>query len=153
MKLNKKLSVLIIAGILFFGQIFVFRDYISPIQWDQIKVSGQACTCPDEKVVNGQLYLRTITPDSLKQYNLDYSEIYVTEKPNTEIDPMGVDLYIIKGALIGKERVSDGDLWNPKFRIDEWKEVDLLKDFGVKILVFVQLIVFIIIYGKIKKGA
>lgn len=126
-------------------QVILFRDYISPFYWGQIKVSGLACTCPDETVVNGQFYLRSITPDSLKIYDLDYSEIYVTEKPYTTIDPMGIDLYIIKGKVIGKDRVSEGDPWNPIFRVDEWREVDILKDWGFKGLFFGQFIILIIL--------
>lgn len=127
------------------GQLILFRDYISPLHWGQIKVSGLACTCPDESVVGGQLYLRTITPDSLKKYDLDYSEIYVSGRPYTEIDPMGVDLYIIEGVVIGKDRVCEADPWNPKFRVDKWREVDIFKEWEVKGIFFLQLIIWLIL--------
>ncbi len=146
---NRK-RIFFIGGLLLIIQLFAFRDYIFPFQWGQLKVSGLACTCPDETVVSGQLYLRTITPDSLKKYDLDYSEIYVTEKPYTDIDPMGVDLYMIQGQVIGKDRVSEGDPWNPKVRVDNWKEVDILKDWAVKGLFFVQLIVFGLVLWRTK---
>lgn len=125
------------------GQLTIFRDYIAPLQWGQIKVSSLACTCPDEEVINGQFYLKAITPDSLKLYNLDYSEIYVSEQPNTDIDLLGgPKLSIIKGPVIGKRRVSKNDPWNPIVRVDERREVDILKDWGLKALFFAQLLFF-----------
>ncbi|UKN03790.1 hypothetical protein K6119_09835 [Paracrocinitomix mangrovi] len=133
------------------GQLFYFSDYISPFQWGQIKVSGLACTCPDETVVSGKLYLRSITPDSLKKYDMDYSEIYVSERPSTKFDPMGVDLYIIEGQVIGKDRVSEGDPWNPKLKISKWREVDIVKDIGVKILFFGQLFIWLIMIRQTRK--
>ncbi|MEZ4824901.1 MAG: hypothetical protein R3C61_01205 [Bacteroidia bacterium] len=153
--MTRQKKILIIGGLILLGQLIYFSDYISPFHWGQMKVSGLACTCPDETVVSGQLYLRSITPDSLKKYDLDYSEIYVSERPSTDIDPMGVDLYIIEGQLMGKDRVSEGDPWNPKLKIDKWREVDLLKDWGVKGLFFVQLFIWLIIIRQTrnKNGA
>jgi hypothetical protein len=148
--LTKQRKILIIGGLVIISQILIFRDYISPFHWGQIKVSGLACTCPDETVVNGQLYLKSITPDSLKKYDLDYSEIYVTERPSTDFDPMGVDLYIIKGQVIGKERVSECDAWNPKVKIENWREVNLPADWGVKILIVIELLVFVLLLKKEK---
>ena len=99
--------------------------------------------------------LRTITHDSLKRYNLGYTEIYVTERPFTKIDPMGIDLYIIEGQVIGKDRISEGDPWNPKFRVDKWREVNILKDWCVKGLFFGQIIIWLIIlrHTRNKNGA
>lgn len=134
----------------FISQFFIFSDYISPIHWGQIKVSGLACTCPDETVVNGRLYLRSITPDSLKQYNLDYSEIYVTEPPSTDLDPMGVDLYIIKGQVIGKDRVSEFDSWNPKVKVESWREVNVFADMGIKTLLFIEILAIVLLIVRIK---
>jgi hypothetical protein len=130
------------------GQLILFRNYISPIQWGQLKVSGLNCTCPDESVICGQLYLRTITPDSLKKYNLDYSEIYVTERPTTNVDVMGCFTYMIEGHVIGKDRVGKGDTWNLKFKLDKWREVDFLKEWGVKGLFFGQLILWLFLVRK-----
>ena len=153
--MTRQKRILLIGGLILLGQLIYFRDYISPFHWGQLKVSGLACTCPDETVVGGRLYLRSITPDSLKKYDLDYSEIYVTERPYTNIDPMGVDLYIIEGQVIGKDRVSEGDPWNPKIRVDKWREVDILKDWGVKGLFFGQLIIWLILLrqARNKNGA
>lgn len=138
----KQIILLIISSIILLQLIF-FRDYIFPIQWRQLKVSGLSCTCPDETVINGQIYLRSITPDSLKRYNLDYSEIYVTEKPSTVNDPMGADLYFIKGQVIGKDRVSENDSWNPLVKVEKWREVDIVKDYLVKLFLLMQLIIIV----------
>jgi len=148
--LTKQQKTLIISGLILVSQIFIFRDYILPFNWGQIKVSGLACTCPDETVVNGHLYLKSITPDSLKKYDLDYSEIYVTERPVTNFDPMGVDLYIIKGTVIGKERVSKFDRWNPKVKIEYWKEVSFVTALCIKILLLIELLIFGLLIMKRK---
>ena len=141
-------KTVIIGGLILLCQFILFSDYISPVHWSEIKVSGLACTCPDETVVNGQFYLRSITPDSLKEYNLNYSEIYVSERPSTDLDPMGVDLYFIKGKVIGKDRVSENDPWNPKLKIDSWRSVNLLKDWGTKALIIIELLIFCIILSR-----
>lgn len=153
--MTRQKKILIIGGLILLGQVIYFSDYISPFHWGHMKVNGLACTCPDVTVVSGQLYLRSITADSLKKYNLDYSEIYVSERPSTKIDPMGVDLYIIEGQVIGKDRVSKVDPWNPKLKIDKWREVDLLKDWGVKGLFFGQLFIWFIMIRQTrnKNGA
>jgi len=152
--MKSRTKFLIVGTLILLGQLVIFRDYISPIQWGQIKISGLACTCPDETILNGQWYIMSITPDSLKKYDLDYSEIYVTERPTTEFDPMGVDDYIIKGKVIGKERVSEMDNWNPIMKVDEWREIDLIKDWSIKILFFGQVIILLtIIRRRNKNGA
>ena len=149
--MTKRAKILTIGGLILIGQLIIFRDYISPFQWGQIKFSGLACTCPDGTVDKGRIYLKIITPDSLKKYHLDYSEIYLTEKPFTDIDPMGVDQYIITGQIIGKDRVSEEDHWNPKMKVDKWRKVDFLKNLGVKGLFGFELLIFVIIIIKNKK--
>ncbi|NME71244.1 hypothetical protein [Flammeovirga aprica] len=149
-KLTRQKKILLLGGLLLLSQIIYFSDYISPLHWGHIKVSGLACTCPDEKVVNGQLYLRSITPDSLKKYDLDYSEIYVSDKPFNSFDPMGVDLYIIEGKVIGKERVYEGGPWHPKLEVNKWREVNIIKDWSTKLLFFSQVFILLMIMRKNK---
>lgn len=149
--MTRKSKILLIGGIIICSQLIGFHDYIFPFHWGEIKVKGLACTCPDETVVNGQLYLKANTPDSLKKYDLDYSEIYVTERPSSDFDPMGVDLYMIKGEIIGKDRVSEYDPWNPKFRVDKWRELDVLTDWAVKGLLIGQLIIIGILFLRKKE--
>lgn len=148
--MSQWIKILLTGGIILLIQMIVFRDNLSPILWGKLKISGLACTCPDETVDKGRFYLRFITPDSLKKYHLDYSEIYVTEMPSTEIDPMGVDQYIITGSVIGKDRVSDNDPWNPKIRIDKWRPINMIFDYLIKGLFVGQLLILGWIVIKIK---
>lgn len=148
--MTRRTTALIIGVLMLVGQLIVFRDYISPVQWGQIKVSGLACTCPDEFVVNGQWYLKALTPDSLVTYDLDYSEIYVTERPSTELDPMGADCYIITGQVIGKERIDQSSSWNPVVKVNSWREVNLLKDWTTKIFFSGQIVALILIWSRRK---
>lgn len=150
--MTKYKKIVIVGGLILLAQLILFRAYLSPFHWGHIKVTGLACTCPDEEVLGGQLYLKNITPDSLKKYNLDYSEIYVTNKPyNPFFDPMGVDQYFIKGQVIGKDRVSEGYPWNPRVRVDMWKVVNPFIDWGIKGLYFGQLIILIILLRRERK--
>ncbi len=148
--MNRRKKIILAGGFILLAQLICFRDYIIPVQWGQIKISGMACTCPDETVTNGQWYLWSITPDSLKKYDLDYSEIYVSERPFTDDDPMGTDLYIIKGRVVGKERVSEVDSWNPKVKIESWHKVNIIYEWLIKGLFFLQLIVLgaMLLYTK-----
>ncbi|GAA4300556.1 hypothetical protein [Nibribacter koreensis] len=146
--MSNRLKIFTVAGVILTAQIFYFSDYLLPIHWGQIKVSGMACTCPDEKVVNGSLYLKSITPDSLAKFDLSYSEIYVTKALTSTLDPMGTDLYMIEGQIIGKNRVSPTDPWHPVVLVTNWREVDLLKDWAVKALFGLQLFLLMVITSK-----
>ncbi len=146
--LPKKTKIQLIAINVVFIELIVFSDYLVPFQWGKMKVSGLACTCPDETVVSGKLYLRSITPDSLKKFDLDYSEIYVTEDLYADTDPMGVANYIIKGEVIGKRRVSEYEPWNPKVKIKEWRYLDPLSEWLIRGLFFGQ---FFILYRLLKQ--
>lgn len=111
-------------GILFIlAQIVLFRDFL-PFLSTKVVVKGMACTCPDAEVINGRAQLRTMTPDSLKKYHLDYSEIYFEEGISTPSDLMGVSTYMITGEVIGKKSISEGDQHAyPLFRITRFTEV------------------------------
>jgi hypothetical protein len=132
-------------------QLLLFRDYIFPIQWGQIKVSGLACTCPDETVQNGRWYLQAITPDSFKKYDLDYSEIYVSPKPASEGDWMGGETYMIQGQVIGVE--NDGSTWHPKVKVRKWWKVNEWVDRIVKILFGIELLILRRILKKMRNPA
>lgn len=111
---------LIIGAIIILAQIALFRNYL-PFLSNKIIIEGQRCTCPDAKVISGEGYLRSITSDSLKKYNLDYSEIYFEEEISTSSDPMGVSQYVVNGKVIGKESISEGDEhYYPLFKIDNY---------------------------------
>lgn len=133
---KKQHIIYFIFAIILTLEFITFKDYLNPLPWGKIKVSGMSCTCPDEKVLNGETYLKYITPDSLKQYHIDYSEIYVTKFPKhlEYHDPMGSGMYWITGEVIGKARVSKSDRWNVIVNVDKWTPVDLMTNFIAKIL-------------------
>lgn len=87
-----------------------------------IEIRTILCTCPDASVEKGQNYLRLITPDSLKKYNLDYSEIYLTGNTPKFPDSFSNGPFIIKGKIVGKKRVSVESDWNPLFKIKSWDD-------------------------------
>ena len=134
-----------IGFVLLTFQLFIFRFYLFPTQFGYIKVKGLACTCPDASVKIGQSYLKSITPDSLKEYELDYSEVYLTLRPTTNHDPMGVDLYLINAIVIGKERVSKGGLWNPLLKVKDWKQLDIISESAIKILAITEFLIIILL--------
>ncbi len=138
-------KIAILWGLILIVQGYYFADYLSPFGWRQIKVEGLACTCPDEKVLQGQLTLKKNTPDSLKKYELDYSEIYVTERPSTNIDPMGVSQYIIQGQIIGKDRVSPNDPWNPILRVEYWRKENAFREWVIRGFLILQLLIWLIL--------
>lgn len=149
--MTKKSKTIIIGSLILLVQLCIFRDFLFPIQWGQVKVSVSGCTCPDEDVINGSLYLRFITPDSLKKYDLHYAAIYTRgEFPHTSYDPLGVDLYMVEGEVIEKRSVAEGESWYPVFRIDKWHKVDWFLDAFVKILFLAQLIFLYVRYKKLK---
>jgi hypothetical protein len=118
--MTKRQLTLILGSIIILSQIVLFRNYL-PFISHKIVVNGIKCTCPDAEVISGETYLKTITPDSLKKYDLNYSEIYFEEGISTTSDPMGVHQYIVTGKVIGKQSISKGDEnYYPLFRIDEY---------------------------------
>ncbi|MFN6944152.1 MAG: hypothetical protein ACK4ND_04325 [Cytophagaceae bacterium] len=111
---------------------------------------GLVCTCPDAKVVKGKEYLISNTPDSLKKFNLDYSEIYFTQRPGSFLDYQESGRYIVYGEIIGKRRVSDMDTWNPLIAVKSFKEDDIFFDNLLRTIIILQIIVLIIIIKQRK---
>lgn len=138
---NSKNSVAFLLILLF--QFVLVGDYLAPLLWGRLEVSGLSCTCPDETVVRGHLYLRMITPDSLKQYDLSYSEIFVTERPVESPDWTGGWNYVIWGEVIGKARVSEGSSWHPVFRVDKWYQLNPILAVLSKVILVVEIIMII----------
>lgn len=127
-------------------QLYFFSDYLTIYSRNEIKVKGLACTCPDQKVISGINYLKSITPDSLKKYNIDYSEIYVSYRPAVGRDYQGVGEYYIKGEVIGKKRVSEGSTyWNPYIQVESWREVNGLKSIVIKLFFWLQVLIYSIL--------
>ncbi len=142
---NRKKRI-IIRSLIILAQIILFRNYLFPFISNQIIVKGLACTCPNAKVLHGESYLESITPDSLQKYDLDYSEIYFENSISTPSDLMGVGQYIIQGKVIGKSSISEGDgHYYPLFRIHGFREIFLFNIFTWVLhgLIIVQLILFL----------
>ena len=131
------------------AQILLFRNYL-PFLSQRIVIKGISCTCPDAEVIDGRMYLKSITPDSLKKYDLDYSEIYFEEGISTSSDPMGVSQYLISGKVIGKESISEGDdHYYPLFKIKHYQDAfihNILK-WLIRALLLVELVV---LYKRIR---
>jgi hypothetical protein len=114
------------------------------------------CTCPNARVLSGRNYLKTITPDSLKKYDLDYSEMYIENDISTSSDPMGVNQYIITGEIIGKGSVSEGDgNYYPLFRIDDYNDAFLHNIFKwiIRGLLIIELIVLYVMVKRKRNDA
>ena len=114
-------------------QMMVFSDHISPFKWGELKVTGLDCTCPDLEINAGEIYLRTITPDSLKSEKINYSEIYLSEKssatfPNESETSSIFDPSVITGKVVGKRQIDGEKTWNLVFQVETWREIDILKE-------------------------
>ena len=148
-KMTKQKKIFIIGGLILLVQLVSFYDYLSPFYWGRLKIDGQVCTCPEGAVIEGESYLRFITPDHLKKEDLDYSEIFLRGRPVSEWDIMGAGIYVIKGEVIGKDSVDDEPPWNLVFRVDYWREADI--DFVVKGSFFIQLAIWLILLQITRK--
>ena len=136
--------------LLILAQVFLFRNYL-PFLTQKIVVKGIKCTCPDAVVLSGKDYLRAITPDSLKKYDLNYDEIYFENGISTISDPMGVHQYIITGEVIGKSSISEGDEhYYPLFKIADYNEVFIynIVKWLIRGLLLVELIVLFAIHTR-----
>ena len=149
-----------ISLLLLLLQLIVFSDYLTIFKWDEIKVKGMACTCPDLKVKSGIFYLKSITPEKFKAKNIDYSEVYVTEKsmsklPKTEDSSAIFDDSFVKAKVVDLRQIDGEPTWNLVLEVSEWRIVDSFKDFIIKNLFYIQLIALCLIlwfkYSKYRK--
>lgn len=149
-----KKQLTFIGTIIILAQLALFRNYL-PFLSQKLIVNGIRCTCPDAEVISGKNYLKSITPDSLKKYDLDYSEIYFEEGISTSSDPMGVNQYIITGKVIGKESISEGDgHYYPLFEIENYSDAffhNILKWIIRGLLIFEVVALYRMIKRKRKK--
>jgi hypothetical protein len=148
--MTKPRFIIIIGSGIILAQILLFRNYLT-FPSDQIIIEGQRCTCPNARVKSGEAYLKTITPDSLIKYNLDYSEIYFKNDISNASDPMGVNQYIITGQIIGKGSVSEVDGHNyPLFRIDHYRDAFLYNiiKWIIRAFLIIEILVLVVIVRK-----
>lgn len=153
--MKKRQLKIIIGAIIILTQAVLFRNYL-PFLTHKIVVKGISCTCPDAEVISGETYLRSIAPDSLKRYDLNYSEIYFEKRISTGSDPMGVHQYIVTGKVIGKESISEGDEhFYPLFRIDNYYDAFLHNIFKwiIRVLLLIELYVLYVIVKRKRNDA
>lgn len=96
-----------------------------------------ACTCPDYRVVQGSWKISGPILDTIAY--LDRSQVYVTGMENPYNGPMIMyDFMLAEGEVVGIDRVSEGDPWNPVIHVTRWEHLGLWMDVG---------------YGMLKWGA
>ncbi len=90
---------------------------------DTVVLKGLACTCPDYRVVIGSWKLDNPLLDTLNQ--LDRGEVYVTGVHNKWNDDYRTmyDYMVAEGEVVGIDRVSEGDRWNPTVNIANWGHI------------------------------
>ncbi|SHN60494.1 hypothetical protein [Desulfovibrio litoralis] len=91
---------------------------------DKIIAETQSCTCPDVHIIWGQKHIDASIPEELKQYDFDTTEAYLEERRERAI-PLFLNfqpvypIYVFTGTVIGKDRVSEHDPWNPVIKADK----------------------------------
>jgi hypothetical protein len=153
--MTKRQLTIIIGAIIILTQVVLFRNYL-PFLSHKIVVKGISCTCPDAEVISGEKYLRSITPDSLKRYDLNYSEIYFEDGISTTYDPMGVHQYVVTGKVIGKECISEGDgHYYPLFEIEDYYDAFLYNIFKwiIRGLLIIELFVLYVMVRRKRNDA
>lgn len=84
-------------------------------------LKGLACTCPDFQVVQGAWKIQSPILDTVT--HLDKSEVYVLghENPWLEDPATMYDFSVAESYVVGIDRVSEGDPWNPVVRVEHWE--------------------------------
>lgn len=93
-----------------------------------------ACTCPDYRVVQGSWKISSPLLDIIAY--LDKSEVYVTGMKNPWSDDAmtAFDYMLAEGQVVGVDRVSEGDPWNPVINVTRWEHLGLGMTFGYGVL-------------------
>ncbi|MBX2974086.1 MAG: hypothetical protein KF797_13400 [Flavobacteriales bacterium] len=124
------LSIGIVLGIVLAWRTKVFSKNV-------LMLDMFACTCPDYRVVQGTWKISSPLLDTIAY--LDKSEVYVTGTENPYSDPMtAYDFMLAEGEVVGVDRVSEGDPWNPVIHVTRWEHLGIWMDMG---------------YGMLKWGA
>lgn len=138
----------IFVGVIIFQVNRFWGNIIPHFQSDYIITKGLVCTCPDATVIKGKDFLVSNTPDSLSNFNLDYSEIWLTERPTTFSDYQGSGQYIVYGEVVGKKQVSEFDPWNPLFKVQSFKKVDSYSDNFFRSIILFQIIILMLLIRR-----
>lgn len=135
MERRKLPYVLLTIGIALFV-ILTWRTKI--LSTNVLMLDAFACTCPDYNVVQGSWKNSSPLLDTIS--NLNKGEVYVTGMNNPwNDDPMTMyDFMLAEGEVVGVDRVSEGDRWNPVIHVTSWEHLGLGMTLG---------------YGALKWGA
>ncbi|WP_300673297.1 hypothetical protein [Soonwooa sp.] len=149
----QNIKFLCISLLLVLLQLIVFSDYLTIFKWGEIKVKGMACTCPDLKVESGIFYLKSITPENFKAKNINYSEVYVTEKslskfPKTDDSSAMFDDSFIKAKVVDLRQIDGEPTWNLVLEVSEWRTIDGFIDLIIKVLFAIEILIFFVILGR-----
>ena len=123
------------------AQLFIFRDYLSPFLWGKLRVENVWWTGADASVDAGRMYLRYITPDSLKSKDMYYPEVYLEDQPNSNFSQsICFDSYIIKGKVIGQKMGAGRP--SPVLLIESFQVLPEITVWGLKATFIIELIIF-----------
>lgn len=146
-------AIILLAIFVILQLIIAINKTIPWIHSGFVVIEGLACTCPDATVIKGRGYLVANTPDSLKEFSLDYSEVWFTERPYVAPDYLGSKQYVVFGHIVGKKRAGECDAWNPLFEVRYFYQNNLFVKITLRVLIIFQLLfLFIFIKRKIHKS-
>ena len=88
-----------------------------------VVLKALACTCPDYSAVLGSWKLEGPLLDTIAR--LDRGEVYVVGEHNKWNDDYRTmyDYMVADGEVVGVDRVSEGDRWNPKINVSKWGHI------------------------------
>ena len=110
MKHRKLPYVLLAIGI----ALFVILAWRTKIFSEKVLMLDMfSCTCPDYRVVQGSWKISSPLLDTIP--NLNKGEVYVTgmKNPWNDDSMTAFDYMLAEGEVVGVDRVSGGDPWNP----------------------------------------
>lgn len=128
---RRRIPLMLISIGIVFAIVLVWRT--KALHKNVLMLDAFACTCPDYNVVQGSWKISSPLLDTVTY--LDKSEIYVTGEKNPYEDPMTFyDFMLAEGEVVGVDRVSEGDPWNPVIKVTRWEHLGIWMDMGYGIL-------------------
>ena len=119
--MSRKVSYALLAISVILGAHLILQTGV--FTSNTVVLKALACTCPDYRVDLGRWNLSSPLLDTIA--HLDRSEVYVrgAENPmNSEYRTM-FDFMIAEGEVVGVDRVSEGDPWNPVIQVRRWGHI------------------------------
>ncbi|MEZ4788448.1 MAG: hypothetical protein R2811_00350 [Flavobacteriales bacterium] len=118
-----------------------------------IVLKALACTCPDYRIVLGSWKIDDPLLDTLSQ--LDRGEVYVNGAHNRWNDDYRTmyDYMVAEGDVVGIDRVSEGDRWNPVINVANWGHISEIDYFIRKWISLIGVAVSILWLWTLRKGS